>query len=200
MKADQVSAVVLAAGSSSRFRAIKLLAPLDGVPVLQHVLDAVAGIEFGEVIVVLGDSSAAMEAGIRWRGERRLRNPDPAAGLSRSLRVGMDGVSSGSDAALILLGDQPLVRPDVIRRLLEALTDDDRPVVVPRYAAGGGSNPMLIHRTAWHLVSDAIGDRGLGPVVRSRPDLVLEVPVEGANPDVDTPADLASLETRPTQP
>jgi molybdenum cofactor cytidylyltransferase len=200
MKADHVSAVVLAAGSSSRFGATKLLAPLDGVPVLQHVLDAVAGIGFGEVIVVLGDASVEIEAGIAWRGERRRRNPNPASGLSRSLRLGMDGVGSGSDAALILLGDQPLVRPDVIRRLLEALTDDGRPVVVPRYAGGGGPNPVLVHRTAWHLVGDATGDGGLGPVLRGHPDLVSEVDVEGANPDVDTPADLASLETRPTQP
>jgi molybdenum cofactor cytidylyltransferase len=202
MNADRVSAVVLAAGSSSRFGATKLLAPLGGVPVLQRVLDTVAGIGFGEVIVVLGDSAAEIESGITWRGERRRRNPNPAAGLSRSLRLGMDSVSSGSNAALILLGDQPLVRPDVIRRLLDALTDDGRPVIVPRYAAGGGPNPVLVHRTAWHFVSDATGDSGLGPVLRGHPDLVAEVDVDGANPDIDTPADLAAIDqvNRPGRP
>jgi molybdenum cofactor cytidylyltransferase len=193
MNPDHVSAVVLAAGSSTRFGAQKLLAPLGGRPVLQHVLDTVAAIGFAERIVVLGDSAADVEKAIAWSGERRLRNRNPAAGLSSSLRIGVDSVSSGSNAVLLLLGDQPLVRADVIRALLDALTDDGRPVAVPKYAAGGGPNPVLVHRSGWHLANDATGDRGLGPVIAALPDLALEVPVEGVNPDVDTPADLAAL-------
>jgi molybdenum cofactor cytidylyltransferase len=200
MNPDHVSAVVLAAGSSSRFGAQKLLAPLGGRPVLQHVLDTIAGIGFAETIVVLGDNADEIGPAIAWHGERRLRHRHPEAGLSSSLRMGMDGVSAGSNAVLLLLGDQPLVRAGVIHALLEAITNDGRPVAIPKYAAGGGPNPMLVHRTGWHLANAATGDRGLGPVIAALPELVLEVPVEGANPDVDTPADLAALGKRPAQP
>ena len=194
MKAEHASAVVLAAGSSSRFGSAKLLAPLRGTSVLQHVLDAVAGVGFGEVVVVLGVSSSEIEAGTHWRRERRLCNLDSADGLSRSLRLGMGAVSSGSDAAMILLGDQPLVSPEVMRRLLDELVVGGRPVILPLYSAGGGANPVLIDRVAWHIADEATGDRGLGPVIRNHSELVAEIAVEGYNPDIDTPADLAALE------
>ena len=70
----------------------------------------------------------------------------------------------------------------------------DRPVIVPRYADGGGGNPVLLREAAFELVDEASGDRGLGPLLASDPDLVLEVPVGGANPDIDTPDDLRALE------
>ena len=67
----------------------------------------------------------------------------------------------------------------------------DRPFVRPRYAADGAPNPVLVRRDAWALAAGLDGDRGLGPLLAGRPDLVHAVPVDGANPDVDTPADLA---------
>jgi molybdenum cofactor cytidylyltransferase len=106
-------------------------------------------------------------------------------------------LSPGIQAALILLGDQPLVRADVIEALLDAFGSDARTIVVPRYRDGGGSNPLLIHRSAWPLAREARADRGLGPIVREHPELVVEVDVAGSNPDVDTPEDLAALESTP---
>ena len=64
---------------------------------------------------------ATIERRLRWRDERRVRNPDPDAGLSSSLRVGLESLGPASEAALILLGDQPLVRVEVIERLLAAV-------------------------------------------------------------------------------
>ncbi len=197
MDPKRVGAVVLAAGASSRFGDVKLLAPLEGRPLLQHVLDTARAAGVGEVVVVLGDAADRIERAIRWGTERRVRNPDPSAGLSSSLRIGLAALGEGSDAALFLLGDQPLVRLDVIRALVGArpsgAASATRPVVVPRYASGGGPNPALVDRSAWWLADEASGDRGLGPVLRVHPELVLEVPVPGQNPDVDTPADLAAL-------
>jgi molybdenum cofactor cytidylyltransferase len=193
VEAARVGAVVLAAGLSSRFGATKVLAPLGGRPVLQHILDAVAAAGVGEIVVVLGTRADEVEAAIRWRGERRVRNPDPAAGLSTSLRVGIGALSPAVDAALIVLGDQPLVRPVTIASLIRALESGQRAAAVPRYDAGGGPNPVLLGRAAWPLAFETTGDRGLGPLLRDHPDVVREVPVAGTNPDVDTPGDLAAL-------
>jgi molybdenum cofactor cytidylyltransferase len=193
VEAGRVGAVVLAAGLSSRFGATKVLAPLGGRPVLQHVLDAVAASGVGETVVVLGTRADEVEGAIRWRGERRVRNPEPAAGLSSSLRVGIGALSPGVDAALIVLGDQPLVRAATIASLLPALESGDRAAAVPSYDAGGGPNPVLLGRAAWPLAFETTGDRGLGPLLRDHPDIVREVPVAGTNPDVDTPGDLAAL-------
>lgn len=194
MEAGRTAAIVLAAGASSRFGSPKTLARLWGRPLLQHVLDAVAATGVGEVIVVLGRDGDQIERSLQWRSERRVRNQNPEAGLSSSLRAGLDSVGPASEAALILLGDQPLVRVDVIERLLAATVAPGRSIVRPRYRDGGGQNPLLIHRSAWSLVREARSDRGLGPVVTNHPDLIAEVDVEGSNPDIDTPDDLAAIE------
>jgi CTP:molybdopterin cytidylyltransferase MocA len=194
MEPRRVSAIVLAAGASTRFGRPKALALLGGRPLLQHVLDAVAVVGFAEVVVVLGHYAAEIEKSVSWRSERPVRNPNPDAGLSGSLRVGLEGSSPRSEAALILLGDQPLVRVEVVERLLAAFESTTRPIVVPRYEHGGGPNPLLIHRSAWPLAAEAQADRGLGPVIRERSELVLWVDVDGSNPDVDTQADLDALE------
>lgn len=152
-----------------------------------------------DVLVVLGDDGDAIEAAIAWRAERRVRNPDPARGLSSSLRVGIDAVRPGVEAALIVLGDQPRLPVAVVRAVLDAGVNDERPITVPTYAHDGGRNPVLLGRSAFGLVAAATGDRGLGPIIDAHPELVREVPVGGAsggNPDIDTLADLiAMLET-----
>ncbi len=188
--------LVLAAGASTRFGSPKALARLDGRPILEHVLDAVreAGIE--ETVVVLGHAADEIEEQIDWLDERRVRNPDPRH-LSSSLQMGLSVVEEIEPpvrGVIVLLGDQPRTRPEVIRALMAAARSSDRPVILPRYAEGGGSNPVLIRREAFDLADEASGDHGIGPVLDERPELVLEVTVEGSNPDVDTPADLAALE------
>jgi protein-tyrosine phosphatase len=197
IEAGRSAAVVLAAGSSSRFGHPKALASLWGRPLLQHVLDTVATVGFAEVVVVLGRDATEIEKALSWRSERRVRNPNPEAGLSGSLRIGLQGLGSASEAAMIFLGDQPAVRGDVVRRLLESLAWPIRPIAAPVYERGGGPNPVLIHRAAWPLALEAEADRGLGPILRQRPDLVAEVAVPGSNPDVDTPEDLAAVELGP---
>lgn len=191
------AAVVLAAGAGRRFGGHKLLAPLEGRPILQHVLEAVAAAAPDATVVVLGGDAMEAERDVTWRGEQRLVNPDPGRGLSSSLKLGMAAVTALHDAEmldaiLVVLGDQPRISAAVIGTLLEAETD--RPIVVPHFAEDGARNPVLLHREAWPLVAGARGDRGLGAFIDAHPGQVLELPVGGANPDVDTPADLAALE------
>jgi molybdenum cofactor cytidylyltransferase len=185
-----ITAVVLAAGAASRFGSVKLLAPLAGRPILQHVLDALHGAGLTDIVVVLGDDAAAIESAIEWQGERRVSNPDPARGLSSSVGIGLAAVPAESARVLIVLGDQPAISPETIRTLLEQPEDSSRPVVVARYEDDSARNPVLLARAALSLVAEATGDRGLGPVLAAHPELVREVIVSGSNPDVDTPADV----------
>ena len=163
---------------------------------LEHVLDAVATAGLEPVVVVLGEARGEIEPAVSWRSELRVENPDPGLGLASSLGLGLEtvtGLRPPVDAVVILLGDQPRVRPAVIAALLERHAEDDRPIVVPRYTGGGGLNPVVLARSAFGLAGELEGDRGLGPLIAARPELVLVVDVPGTNPDVDTPADLARL-------
>jgi molybdenum cofactor cytidylyltransferase len=196
---ERTVALILAAGASTRFGGTKLLAPLGGRPLLQHVVDLAATLRVEGTVVVLGAEAQAIEAAVDWRQACVVRNPHPEAGLSSSVRVGLDAVREtfpDAEAVLILLGDQPLARTVVIDRLMAAESTPERPVIVPRYAGGGGPNPALIHAAAWSLAEHASGDRGLGPVLTAHPELVQEVPVDGDNPDVDTPTELAAVAHR----
>lgn len=191
----RVVAVVLAAGASRRFGSPKLLAALDGRPLLQHTLDAVAAAGLDDVVVVLGEAARDVERALHWRAERRVGNPRPQDGLSSSLRIGLDAAAEdpSAQAVLVVLGDQPSLRPDVVAAVLAAAETTDRPLVRVRYADDDAPNPVLVRRAAWALAAGLDGDRGLGPLLERHPDLVAEVPVAGRNPDVDTPADLAGL-------
>jgi molybdenum cofactor cytidylyltransferase len=183
-------AVILAAGAATRFGAAKVFAPLGGRPLVDRVIDAALAAGLGEVVVVLGPGSPA-EASADLGRVRVVRNPSPEEGLSSSVRIGLAALGADIDAAIVLLGDQPLVRADVIRALVTADLPSRHEIVVPRYAGGGGQNPTLVLRAAWPLAQGLTGDRGFGPLIAARPELVLEVPADGSNPDVDTPADMA---------
>jgi molybdenum cofactor cytidylyltransferase len=200
--AGNAVAIVLAAGAGSRFGGRKLLASIEGRPVLQHVLDRLAAAGMQGSIVVLGDDARELQRSITWRDEVRVINPEPNAGLSSSLRIGMAALPADAEAALIVLGDQPRVSPEVIRALLDAGVDEERPVAVPVDAAGdGGRNPVLLGRAGFALVEGAEGDRGLGPVIAAQQRLVREVDVselmgDQGNPDIDTRLDHIRLLTQ----
>lgn len=198
-----LAVVVLAAGSGSRYSdepGAKLLAPIDGKPLLVGILEEVR--RFGPIatVVVLGHGAVRIEGTIDWRDEVRVTNPDPGRGLATSLQLGVDALRAlpeSVDGAFIVLGDQPCLGASVMSALASAATNasPDRHVIVPRYQSDEGpSNPVLLLRPAWGWVEAIMGDHGLAPLIADRPDSTLFVPVPGAMPDVDTVADVAHLE------
>ena len=188
------AAVVLAAGAGSRFGGGKLRALLHGRPILAHVVAAARAAGLDPIAVVVPPTGELDDVDL---GEvRRVTNPNPAEGLSSSVRLGLRALEldNAVEAAAILPGDQPLVRPEVIVELLEALAASPAtPFVVPRYADDGAPNPILARRSIWRLADELAGDRGFAPFLATHPELVRFVTVDGANPDVDTPADLRSI-------
>ena len=185
----RTTAVVLAAGAGTRFGGGKLSATLGDRRIIDHVLDTLAEVGFVETIVVVGPGPDAPS--LPSGDVRVVVNPRPADGLSSSLRIGLAALAPSAQAVLLVLGDQPFIRPTTVRALLEADVPAGRSVVVPRYAADSGSNPVLLLRDGWALAAAVEGDRGLGSAIANHPELVVEVTVNGSNPDIDTRADLA---------
>ena len=187
-RAPRIRAIVLAAGAGSRFGGRKLEARVDGTPILQHVLDALLEAGLDDPIVVVAPGAG------EWRGAELVTNPAPERGLSSSLKLGWaraTAAEAAPDAVLVALGDQPLVRPEVVRALVAAPLDPARPIVAPRYVGTDAHNPVRVEVSAGHLIDGATGDRGLGPILEHNPELVRWLDVAGDNPDVDTAADLA---------
>lgn len=191
------AAVVLAAGAGSRFGGQKLLAELNGTPILQYVLNLAATAALDPVVVVLGTDADALVTRLWWGDEVRLVNPTPEAGLASSVRMGLAALElSDAERAVVLLGDQPRLSATQLGAILAAPPDETRPFVVPRYDGQPG-NPVLLERAAWPLAEQLSGDTGMAQLFGANPDLVRYVDVAGANPDIDTRRDLADLESAP---
>ncbi len=200
-------AVLLAAGEGRRFGGRKLVEPLRGRPLLEHSL---AAIDLARMEGSLAGGLAVVPAGdadLRELVERMdllaVENGEPQAGLSRSLRLGLaalerEDLAPRPAAAVILLGDQPLVRAGVIGALVAAGRANGGACVRPRYAATPEEpgHPVLLDRSVWPLVRGLEGDTGLGPLLARHPEWVRVVDVPGANPDVDVRSDLEALEGR----
>ena len=194
-----LAAVILAAGRSRRFGGDKLLAEWRGRPLLWYVLDVTAAARasgsLANARVVVAADNAAVAALARSAGLPCVVNPDADQGLSTSLRCGLAALPSDAGAALVLLADQPMIRLDVIARLAAAWRSGAGPILRPRYAGSPGTpgHPVLLERTVWPLVDRLEGDAGLGALIASGGTGVTMVDVDGVNPDVDTPADLQTL-------
>lgn len=195
-------AVVLAAGAGSRFGGDKLLAPYRGKPLVAHVATTVAEAVLGRVlaggVAVVPPRSTALVWALDVAGLRIVENPEAPAGLATSLRRGLAAladVDPPAGAALIVLADQPLLASRTIAALVRQWRATGLSVR-PRYALHPAEpgHPVLLDRSCWALANTLEGDTGLGPVFRARPDRITTVDVPGANPDVDTPDDLHSLE------
>jgi CTP:molybdopterin cytidylyltransferase MocA/SAM-dependent methyltransferase len=184
-----VRVVVLAAGAGSRFGGRKLEARIAGRPILQHVLDALAQAGLDDPIVVLAPDST-LGAAINWRGAQPVVNPDPTRGLSSSLQLGWAAAIASEprpDAILVALGDQPRLAPEAIRAVVAADLDRSRPIVAARFSDTGARNPVRIETdpAADELIRRVAGDRGLGPLLDARPELVRWIDLPGGNPDID---------------
>ena len=188
------AAVVLAAGTASRFGADKLTALLDARAVVAHVVDAARRARLDPIVVVVPPAGAVHDLDL---GEvRRVVNPNPAEGLSSSVRLGLRALQDDADVseAVILPGDQPRIAPSVIRAVVDAAGQSPKtPFILARHAGDGVPSPILARRSIWRLADELAGDRGFGPILATHPELVRELTVAGSNPDVDTPADLERL-------
>ena len=180
---------MLAAGAGRRFEASggdghKLLAELDGEPLVVRVLRAVLAAGFDEVVLVHGaiDLTALVPPEVVV-----LHNPGWDDGIATSLQLAVQhAADAGHDAIVVGLGDQPGVTPDAWRTVAAAAPDP--PIAVAPYDGRRG-NPVRLAAAIWPLLP-VRGDDGARALMRGRPELVREVPCSGQAWDVDTVEDL----------
>lgn len=201
MIGEGARALVLAAGMGRRFGGGKLHALYRGKPLLSYVLDIVAAarqrglIDGGHVVIAAGDDRAAALAGAA--GLDSTVNDAPGLGLSHSLGLGLGAVqnSAGVGAALIFLGDQPLVRLEVVEAVIEHWRAGHKDVVRPRYHGrpDAPGHPALLTRAVWPAHRRLHGEHGFGSLLGVGFETAF-IDVPGDNPDIDTMADLVGLE------
>lgn len=190
-----IAAIVLAAGAARRFGSQKLVAPLAGKPLVRWAVEHVLASCVDDVVVVLGHEEEAVRRVLGGLAVRFVVNDRWAQGMSTSLRAGVEALRPGTRAALVVLGDQPSVAPDVPNRLIAAHGAHGRPIVAPRYRGERG-HPVLFAAELFAELQALGGDRGARALLERSPERVELVDVDAPLPgDVDTTEELAR--TRP---
>jgi molybdenum cofactor cytidylyltransferase len=185
----RVAAVVLAAGESTRMGTPKQLLPVNGVSLIEHVLDVVLEAQLDEVVVVLGSSAEEIASRIPT-GCRITLNADWRSGIGSSIRAGLMSLSRNTEAALFVLADQPGLTASALGRIVQAYYRKNRSIVVP-FTRGQRTSPALFDRRHFAELSGLSGDVGGKAIMELHPEQILEVdmPNDDLALDVDTPAD-----------
>src|SRR5205823_5420775 len=157
-----ITAIVPAAGLSSRMGQNKLLMPIGDKSLIEHAVDTLMISGVDEIVVVLGHEAKLVRSSLEGNHVRFVDNPDYRLGLSTSVQAGMEAVPRGSDAIMIYLADQPLLESDEIRRLIHAFAGAKRAgknIVVPFFGNQRG-NPVILDSSYREMALDIAGDVG----------------------------------------
>ena len=186
---------MLAAGRGVRFGgdAPKALTLLRGRPLLTYALDAARSSGCSPVVLVVSDERVAAAAG---DGIEIVRNEAPERGIASSLSCALEHFEPRPAVTAIVVGlaDQPLVGAEAYRRVARSQANGAG-LAFASYDGVRG-NPVLIGREYWPEAKALVGDEGARVLFRRHPAVAVPCGDTGAAADVDTPEDLAELESR----
>jgi molybdenum cofactor cytidylyltransferase len=206
---NSLAAIVLAAGAASRYRASggpersKLVATFRGEPLVRAAVKAALAADLA-VVVVTGHARAEVEAALDGLEITWAHNPDFATGLASSLKAGVAALPEDVGGALALLGDMPLVSPNVLARLADAFAARPEALAAIPIFAGRRGNPVLLARALFGEVAKLQGDEGARRLLKTADAariVEVEFDDEAVTLDVDTPQDLVrAAGASPAQP
>jgi molybdenum cofactor cytidylyltransferase len=177
--------LILAAGEGRRFGGTKQLAELDGRPLLEHVLAAMAGIS--PRVVVLGHAADKIRRGVNLHGASVVVCEDWAEGQAASLRAGLAALA-GYDAVVVVLGDQPEITAEAVAAVAAAAGDED---AVRAVYDGTPGHPVLLRRALLERAGELRGDTGFRDLLESASVREVEVGALADPADIDTREELA---------
>jgi molybdenum cofactor cytidylyltransferase len=197
-RSPRVTAIVLAAGLSSRMGSNKLLADFSGSPLIRRTVEAVLAAVAENVIAVTGHDADKVSAALGRLPVEIVHNADYAHGLSASLKRGLEAVTPETDAVLVCLGDMPLVDKETVRRMVAAFSPaDHRTICVPLYRGQRG-HPVLWGSMHFAAMAALAGDRGARALMEQFAGEVVEIEAssDGVLMDADTPEALDRLRSK----
>lgn len=189
-----VAGVLLAAGTSSRYGdANKLLADVDGEPLVRRSAASLLDAGLDRVVVVVGYEGDRVRGALDGLDVEFADNPDYESGQASSVRTGVQALEAEEavDAAVFALGDMPFVSPASVRALVAAYEAGAGSALAAGYDGERG-NPVLFDSEHFPALAASEGDTGGKHVLCSAEDAaVVETRDPGVRRDVDRPGDLA---------
>jgi molybdenum cofactor cytidylyltransferase len=195
-RGPRIGALLMAAGQSRRMGGPnKLLAEVNGAPMVAHVARRLLASRARPIIAVLGNQAEAVDAALGKLPVERVRNPEFADGLSTSLKRGIAALPADLDGALVCLGDMPLISGRHLDRLIAAFNPlEGRAIIVPT-RRGKRGNPVLWSKRFFQEMANLAGDVGAKHLIGEHAELVAEIEMDddAILVDIDTPDALDAL-------
>ena len=192
---DFVTALVLAAGGSSRLGRPKQLLPYRGATLLDSVLATARACDPSQLVVALGGAAEEVRGAVDLSGADVVVNDAYGSGCSSSIAAALGALDPRCDVLVLLLGDQPGVTPETVRTLVARR--GQAPLAVCRYDDGRG-HPFAFGREVFGDLAQLHGDKAVWKLLDRRAGDVVEVPVPGRVPrDVDTWEDYEAVLAAP---
>lgn len=192
----RTSAVILAAGASTRLGFNKLCVRVDGEAVIRRTVRFFVEARVGEIIVVTGFERERIGRELEGMPVSFAHNPRPEDGMSASIKAALPAIGQ-SDLVFFHLGDKPFVGSGVVRRLLARHGEGDCSIVVASHEGVKGHPVLVDMRKHREAVSAVTGEWGLREIVEEcGPGAAFVEAGEGALLDLDTEEDINALRRR----
>jgi molybdenum cofactor cytidylyltransferase len=185
--------VVLAAGASTRLGQPKQVVQIAGRPALQRVVSNAIAVAGSAVTVVLGAQAAEITRMLQHSSASVLINRQWEEGISASIRCGINSLSPGCDAVLLLLGDQVAVTASDLKRLIAAWNGQDTVLAASVYSGQLGV-PAIFPRWCFTELMQLHGDQGAKAIITRHGSRLIHVPMPNAAYDLDTPDDVTAMQ------
>jgi len=190
-----ICGIILAAGEGKRMRKVKLTLPLGDKQLIEWVLQAVKLTPLDKYfLVVRPEDKEIIDIGKNWGAEIVL-NPEYKSGISTSIRKGLSQIPSEDvEGFFIILGDQPLINPSILYKMLLAFTPGKKEIVVPFYKDKQG-NPVLFDNYWKKELMALTGDIGGRVLIKAHPERIkrVKIPNESILLDIDREEDYEKI-------
>jgi molybdenum cofactor cytidylyltransferase len=157
---ERTAAIILAAGSSTRYGAPKQLLDWKGKPFVRHIAETALHSGLWPVVVVTGAHHAEIETCLKELPVQIIQNGNYAQGQSTSIRAGVGALPSKVGACIFLLADQPQIPSEVIRALVESHSRELQPILAPLVLEERRANPVLFDKITFPDLLKLEGDVG----------------------------------------
>ncbi|MCD6253197.1 MAG: nucleotidyltransferase family protein [Thermotogae bacterium] len=169
---------ILAAGKSERFGSQKLVADYKGKPMLQWVIDRVAFLKAHRKALIVNPTWKEIRENFQLRDVEVLYNLNYEEGIASSVRTAISaGAAEHCDTVMILLGDMPEVRPEVMEKVLEEARTSDKPIVSAYFGDTKGF-PTLVKSPVFPDILSLRGDEGIRQIIEEKPELLHRVLID----------------------
>jgi molybdenum cofactor cytidylyltransferase len=149
-----ISAIVLAAGLSNRMGQPKMLMPWGKTCVVDQVISSLIEAEINDIYLIAGGLQSQLKMVLKNYQVNYIHNEDYANGeMLTSVQIGIKGLGKDTDAALIVLGDQPKIESRNVRKIAEKFNTVQSKIIVPSYRMHRG-HPWLVGRSYWQEILD----------------------------------------------